>query len=373
MSTNRRLLIIIITIIGAVSLGTGATYLIPVDRNKEPYPLSDRFSEIVWKFDKMIQMAPGSDLWPTTWGEDNAVYTSWGDGGGFNGTNQKGRVSLGFGKIEGNPPDINPINIWGGKDGICAPTFKGKCAGMISVEGVLYGWINSQNGVPPDYYLAWSEDGGCTWKLSEWSFPGSGDFFPSTFLNYGKDNTYSQDNYVYSYGAWWIPKYGAAENLYLLRVPKKQIRNRSAYQFFAGINDKDQPLWTEDVNQRRPVFTDENGVGNPGLASVIYNHHLDIYLMMVGHRGSRRWIEDAVVGRLGVFEAPNPWGPWKTIAYYDNWGEFEKGDTSPALVYNVPVKWIRDNGLSFWIVFSSTGKLDAFNLLPAKLIVDKKY
>jgi len=37
--------------------------------------------------------ANGSDLWPVTWGKDGNVYTFFGDGGGFGGDNQRGRVS----------------------------------------------------------------------------------------------------------------------------------------------------------------------------------------------------------------------------------------------------------------------------------------
>ena len=39
--------------------------------------------------------APGSDNWATTWADDDNQYTVWGDGGGFGGTGQVGRVLYG--------------------------------------------------------------------------------------------------------------------------------------------------------------------------------------------------------------------------------------------------------------------------------------
>ncbi len=46
--------------------------------------------------------AAGSDNWPVTWAVDGHLYATWGDGGGFGGSNQKGRVSFGTARIEGN-------------------------------------------------------------------------------------------------------------------------------------------------------------------------------------------------------------------------------------------------------------------------------
>ena len=50
---------------------------------------------------------PGSDL-AVTWTKDDAVFTAWGDGGGFGGTDKEGRVAAGFARIEG----ILTISPW---------------------------------------------------------------------------------------------------------------------------------------------------------------------------------------------------------------------------------------------------------------------
>src|SRR5712675_1038900 len=60
-----------------------------------PYPLSTLISSITWHWDTYTTAAPGSDLWPVTWGPDNHLYAAWGDGGGFGGSDTDARVAMG--------------------------------------------------------------------------------------------------------------------------------------------------------------------------------------------------------------------------------------------------------------------------------------
>lgn len=327
-----------------------------------PFPRSPVIESITWDFDNLVRKALGSDLWPITWASDGNLYTSWGDGVGFGASDfyeQWGpnRASLGFSRIEALPSNFTPINLWGGKDAENRPTFEGKSAGIVSVDAILYSWINTQNGKPADFMLAWSSNLGVSWQLSSWKFPSSGTFFPSTFLNFGKDYAGARDGFVYIYGGRW----GHSENVYMARVPKDEIKNRAAYEFFQGLNADGNPMWTSDITQRTPIFA------NPKLAdefngalkaSVIYNRGINRYILTVPHGG---------VGKLGIFDAREPWGPWTTVAYYDNWGEFGTGFSGEGLIYSFPTKWISTDGKTMWCVFSGTGKFDSFNLLRATL------
>ena len=90
-----------------------------------PNPPSPVIKDIQWDFAHLIRKAPGSDLWPVTWADDGHLYTSWGDGGGFGGTNSRGRVSLGFARIEGPPTAFKAVNVWGGHRGANRATFRG--------------------------------------------------------------------------------------------------------------------------------------------------------------------------------------------------------------------------------------------------------
>src|SRR5918997_2138818 len=80
-----------------------------------PYPPSPVIEDITWHLDTLATAAPGSDIWSVTWSADDNLYTGWGDGGGFDGTNSDGRVSIGFGRIEGGPERFMGVNVKGGK------------------------------------------------------------------------------------------------------------------------------------------------------------------------------------------------------------------------------------------------------------------
>jgi hypothetical protein len=318
-----------------------------------PYPPSPVIDNVTWDFANLMSLAPGSDLWPITWAADDNLYTSWGDGGGFGGNNSDGRVSLGFARIVGPPTGFTTANVWGGKNPENPPSFGGKSAGMLAVDGILYAWINLQNVNPPDFRLAWSSDLSATWQQVGWTFQSS-NFAPSTILNFGRDYAGARDGFVYFYGGKW----GQTNHMYLTRAPKAQIKERAAYEFFKGLDAQGTPVWTSDIAQLAPVFTDVNLANefNGALkGSVSYNPGINRYLLTVAHGGT---------GKLGIFDAPEPWGPWTTVAYYDNWGGF--GTSGEALIYVLPTKWMSADGKTVWCVFSSASH-DSFNLLKATL------
>ena len=58
--------------------------------------------------------AQGSDNWPLTWSSDGNQYAIWGDGGGFGGTENEGRASLGVARIEGDGHNYRGVNRFGG-------------------------------------------------------------------------------------------------------------------------------------------------------------------------------------------------------------------------------------------------------------------
>ena len=78
-------------------------------------------------------------------------------------------------------------------------------------------------------------------------------------------------------------------------------------------------------------------------------------------------------GQLGVFDAPQPWGPWTTVAYYEDWGRM--GTEGHGLNCDFPQKWMSDDGRSMWCVFSVYGTggqqgikaHDSFNLVKVSL------
>lgn len=334
-----------------------------------PYPPSQLFQNITWHWETHKTAALGSDLWPVTWGADDQLYGAWGDGGGFGGSDTDGRVALGFARIEGTPENWRGINVNGGKNPQHPASFhrKGKTTGLASVDGVLYATVNLEDGKWPDvnHVLVWSTNNGATWSKADWLFPkGDGNFQPAKFLAFGRDYQgvpESLAGYVYVYGPRQSAERGSGNRLYLARVPKDKPRDRGAYEFFCKQDPAGRPVWVADCAQAQPIFTDINGV-TPG--AVVYLPKWNRFLLTCFHVGP---------GQLGAFDAPTPWGPWTTIAYYEHWGDM--GTEGEGLTCGFPQKWMSADGLTLWSIFSVYGEgarigikaHDRFNLVKATL------
>src|SRR5688500_4857029 len=135
--------------------------------------------------------AEGSDNWPVTWSDDDHQYAVWGDGGGFEGTENDGRASFGVARIEGDARNYDGVNLFGGKDGACDSTIAGKGHGApISIGGVLYAWITPGAGAQgyEDFTLHRSRDKGCHWTKLDVSFVRSRDHISyGSFVQFGRD------------------------------------------------------------------------------------------------------------------------------------------------------------------------------------------
>jgi Domain of unknown function (DUF4185) len=330
-----------------------------------PYPPSTVFAGMTWHWDTLRTAAPGSDLWPVTWAGDDNLYAAWGDGGGFGGTDHDGRVALGFARVEGPPEQFVGHNANGGKDPEHPAAFpqKGKVGGLLAVGDKLYGWLNTQSGPWPDVdkALIWSDDRGATWQKSDWVFPhGAGNMKPSTFINFGRGNApvpAALQGYVYFYAH----RQGNDNDTFLGRAPTEKLEDKLAFEFVSNLEDN-RTTWSADLEKAVPIFTDRNPCGN--LSGGVYLPKLKRFLSTTFHSGP---------GQLGVFEAPHPWGPWRTVAYYENWGGM--GTAGEGLTCSFPLKWTSDDNLTLWCVFSVYGAggkeginaHDRFNLVKATL------
>lgn len=299
-----------------------------------PYPYSNLIKKVQFApIPSIIRKAMGSDNWPITWADDNHQYTAYGDGWGFE-PKIRSKLSLGFAKIIGSPKDFQGVNIRATSgeakgDGKQGP----KASGMLMVDGLLYMWIrNLENS-----QLAWSADRGKTW---EWGFRFETSFGSPSFLNFGKNYQDARDEYVYIYSQDGPSAYESDDHLVLARVPKDKIRVRSAYEFFSQLNDVGQPSWTKDIKQRGAVFSH---FGKCQRVDTVYNPGLKRFLMALGFNFEGGW---------GIFDAPNPWGPWTTVFYTEKW------DLGKTHGYRLPSKWISDNGKTMYLVFSGIANQD---------------
>jgi Domain of unknown function (DUF4185) len=318
--------------------GPGANNLNP------PYPPSSVIEQINFDLSTLKREAPGSDIWATGWADDGNLYTSWGDGGGFGGTNYDGRVSMGVARIEGTPEDLRAFNVWGGFNPESnEPPFPGKAEVIVSIDGVLYMPVSKQD-VWNIAKMTKSSDHGRTWISGGWDF-----YLQPTFLDYGQANRWAPDSYLYSYTAT-----EGRNDFYLMRVPKDKIMIQKAYELFAGLDRDGHPIWSDDPANKKSVFTDPNGIG--WWMRVVYNRGVGRYLLTTSH-GS-----EPGDGSWGIFDAPDPWGPWTTVAYYSIWI-----DSVKKICFQFPSKWISPDGKTLWMIFSGRGIYDSFNVVRAEL------
>ena len=73
---------------------------------------------------------------------------------------------------------------------------------------------------------------------------------------------------------------------------------------------------------------------------------------------------------FGIFDAPEPWGPWTTLGYgadFPDWTHAPAEKDRPAFMRTFPLKWISKTGndeLTMWNIYD---RGDRFNLVKVTL------
>lgn len=317
-------------------IAMGAGFFMAYQRPRPPYEKSKIIENIEWHLESHLSDADGSDLFPTTWAKDGEIYTSWGDGQGFEAKEKK---SFGVSIIKGVPPSQTYHDIYYGPAGI----EKGKIIDLISIDGTFYATFNMQDNPWPDvtYKIIKSNDGGKSWHEFPWKWPNGPKFFePRRFLHYGQNYADAPDEYLYIYGR----RVNEPEAFYLARVSVKEIENQNAYQYLSGYKTTIDPRWSPSQDEMFPIFRDEN-ISEYKLNSfcVQYFKNLDRYLAVTSHGDA---------GEIGFFDAQAPWGPWTTVVYYEKWLGMSGGI---FLSMSFPEKWMDQEDNEFWAVFSVHG------------------
>ncbi|HEY1375859.1 MAG TPA: DUF4185 domain-containing protein, partial [Gemmataceae bacterium] len=309
------------------------------------FPSSPVITGITWApAGTVVRAANDSDIWATTWADDGHQYTAYGDGTGFVPRVPK-KLSQGLARIEGGPEDFRGVNVRSETFERYGDGPKGaKASGMLMVGGVLYAWVRNTGNAQ----LAWSADHGRTWTWADWKLTDG--FGCPTFLNFGPNYAGARDGFVYVYSHDADTAYQAADRVALARVPKDRIRDRAAYEFFKEPGPAG-PVWTPDIAARGGVFT------NPGKCyrvTVSYDAGLKRYLLC--QAGADRKVKAG----FGVFDAPEPWGPWTTVTYAPEW------DINPGETCSFPTKWMSADGRTLYLMFSGG---DCFAVRKATLTV----
>ena len=304
------------------------------------YPPSPVIRGIEWSPPStIVRRAKGSDNWPITWGDDDRLYTAYGDGRGFEPFTET-KLSLGLAVISGAPDNFHAENLRSPTAERIGDGPRGaKASGLLMVDGTLYMLARNTGNAQ----LVWSTDHGRTWTWSDWKFNTS--FGYPTFLNYGKNYQGARDHYVYIYSHDSDSAYHRSDSMVLARVPQDRITDHAAYSYYKK-SENGAPLWTDDIDRRGPLFTRK---GRCYRSSVSYNAALKRYLWCQTGMGD----DTRFRGGFAIYDAPQPWGPW-TIAF-----ETDEWDVGPGETSCLPTKWISDDGRTIHLVFSGD---DAFSV-----------
>jgi CubicO group peptidase (beta-lactamase class C family) len=316
-----------------------------------PYGPSQAIKGCTWApKEAIVRMAKGSDNWPLTWADDDHQYTAYGDGWGFEPFVSR-KLGLGFARIACDAPGFRGVNLpspTGEQLGDGARSKK--ASGILCVGGVLYLWTRNADNAQ----LAWSRDHGQTWEWADWKLTTS--FGCPTFLNFGKDYAGARDEWVYVYSPDADTAYRPADRMVLARVPKDRITERSAYQFFSGLDEGRRPLWSREVADRAAVFKHQGLCYRSGIT---YSAGLKRYLwVQIIPETSGKKADTRFEGGFGIYDSPEPWGPWTTVYFTEKW------DVGPGESASLPTKWMSADGKTVHLVFSGG---DSFAVRKASL------
>jgi hypothetical protein len=147
----------------------------------------------------------------------------------------------------------------------------------------------------------------------------------------------------------------------LARAPKERVRERGAYEFFVRLDDG-RPVWSRELTERGAVFEHPGKCYRSGVShSAGLGRYLWVQVLPGAGSGDARTpeVDPRFRGGFGVYDAPEPWGPWTTVYFTDLW------DTGPGETASFPPKWMSEDGETAHLVFSGE---DSFSVRRATFV-----
>jgi hypothetical protein len=347
------------------------------DAGSAPPPTDDFFSSANSDEADTLALPSDGDLWVSCWSDDDRLYVASGDGAAFART----FADLAVSAITGLPNDPNdPLvgitlavadqvsSIWAS-----VSDYNRKPTGMLCEGGELFlavqdlkTWTYDD---APNATIVRSNDKGVTWTWDKSAPMFSNNVFTTImFLDYGKDGEHAIDEYVYAYGLdhnWaYNGRLGAPTGLYLARVPRGYVQDRSRYQFFTGFDAQSMPSWSDAIEARKPVLEDARRVYSVpidpslspkdmtvlGQGSIVYNAPLKRYIYT-------SWTEYT----WEFYEAPQPWGPWQ-LFFSKDFGAYPWHDTkNGGYATTIPSKFISPDGRDMYVQSNTWGNSNVRN------------
>jgi hypothetical protein len=333
-----------------------------------------------------------ADCWFLSWASDGNMYSPFSDGVVENtlpdGTRERIRT-IGFtdtahGKVVGDDPmDLTVIGL-GTVPAPPAPFLSIYPSGSLVHNGVWYYGFHPEGGgenglvhldgepyewpwIRPFVGFRISHDYGKTWidaphtpakpLFDEPALDADGTPIPVPiqigepfFVDFGKNMEHSPDGkaYLVAHGATELganprdlkSSWCIGDHAYLLRVaPSPETMNdASQYEFFAGHDDHDKPVWTNQRSEMQPLIVWD---GRVGCTSITYNPYLKKYLFCVTDgRGANSPYDTFIL------ESPNITGPWKLVTFMEDFGQ-------QGYFVNIPSRFISQDGRTAWLCYAA--------------------
>ncbi len=326
------------------------------------------------------------DTWYPTWATNDTLYSPWTDGetkrvDGYTDLSQSWvdpvHITTGQGVIIGNDPlTIKAYSIGLDKSSPAFPYHGRYPCGSLVYNGVWYYGTycldpagRTQYG---DKIINWpwlgpfvgfrcSKDYGHTWDncphTPEKPLFGETGFYgypvkigAPHFVDFGKNMQYSPDGkaYLVAHGAdttdkkwrFWNDSWITGDQIYLIRVipSEENMNDASKYEFYGGKDSNDNPVWTRDFKEIKPLLEWNNKMG---CVTITYNAPLKKFIMCVTDGGN-------TYSKMNTYllESDCITGTWRMITYMKNFGE-------QAYFVNIPSKFISNEGNTAWLLYSA--------------------
>jgi parallel beta-helix repeat protein len=359
------------------------------------------------------------DLWMATWADDDRLFLTWGDGIGFgegypvgypayerldsisissciqddyfpcwlwcNVTNCDPNLSYppaaltdaGLLAFSGPLPDFEDVvnisvdipdgepfftSLPAGELDIDFGVRNDKPSSILFYNGRLYLAGHSPAGLPVMGYLAYSDDYGRNWtEVPNSPWGETSNFRVLMFINMGQNYALNQDGYVYAFGvgteASWTERV-----VYLARVPKDEIADYEAYEYCI-CSGGEEPRWSLDET----MATHLDGLYSTGQASAMYHEGTGRYLFLTTDANP----PEGPMSSGALYEAPQPWGPWKEVVVLCFLPECDDGSYNPAWTDGKYIAGLipKDAGLNH-VYFTIAGGDLHYQLQIGKLVFD---
>jgi len=319
-----------------------------------------------------------ADTWYPAWAADGNLYSPWTDGN----VNGLGCGSGGDGAATGHATLLggDPLQLLVTNQGVFKSSprpYEGRYpCGSLVYNGVWYygtyclhpSWRVTTNGIPynwpwlgPFVGFRWSTDYGKTWTqtpctpakplFGEQALHGEPVKMGAPhFVDFGRDLEYSPDGkaYLAGHGASAGPagrrfaynSWITGDEIYLARVTPSisNMNDVAQYEFFAGRNLFQRPVWQRDFRKIKPIAAWQDHMG---CVTMTYNAPLKKYLMCVTDGGNT-----VSYFNTYILESDRVTGPWKLVVYLKHFGE-------QAYFVNIPSKFISADGRTFWLCYAA--------------------